>query len=214
MSQLRRFRPVNTGDDTSPPIAAEAAARTDVRVAAIRDVQPETAEEYVAEISRLWVRAQKAFLEIGKLLIRAKDGLPHGAYTSHVEERLPFSPRTAHMLRSAAEWALEMERSGKIALDRLPSSYTTIYLLATMEPMAVEQALADGVVRPDVRRTEILAWRRERFGLGGSHEELKALRERLRRERDRLDAELARVEAELAKRVIDGTAEEDDDGGE
>jgi Protein of unknown function (DUF3102) len=213
MSQLRRFRPVNTGDDT-PPIAAEAAAQADARVAAIRDVQPETAEEYVAEISRLWTRAQKAFLEIGKLLIRAKVRLPHGAYTAHVEEQLPFSPRTAHMLRSAAEWALEMERSGKITLDRLPGSYTTIYLLATMEPVAVEQALADGIVRPDVRRTEILAWRRERFGIVRSRQELEALRERLRREREKLDSELARIEAELAGRVIDSTAEEGGGEGE
>ena len=114
------------------------------------------------------------------------------------------------MLRSAAECALEMERSGKITLDRLPGSYTTIYLLATMEPVAVEQALADGIVRPDVRRTEILAWRRERFGFGRSRQELEALRERLRRERERLDSELARIEAELAGRVIDSTAEEGD----
>jgi hypothetical protein len=195
VSQLRRFRPVN--GDEMPPIAAQAAAGNDVRVTALREAAVETPDDYVKEIGRLWTRAQKAFLDIGKLLIQAKARLPHGTYTTHVEERLPFSARTAHMLRSAAEWAISMEQAGRITVDQLPGSYTTIYLLSTFEPPIIEQAISEGVVRPDVRRHEILFWRQERFGSTKTREELEARLARIRREREKLDVELAKLEEDL-----------------
>lgn len=76
----------------------------DARVQALQAVVnlPERPEDYVEAISRLWNRAQTAFLDIGRLLIRAKETLPHGEYTASVEDRLPFAARTAYQLREAA----------------------------------------------------------------------------------------------------------------
>jgi hypothetical protein len=109
-------------------------------------------------------RAQAAFLEIGKLLIRAKATPPHGEYTTAVVERLPFAGRTAYQLREAARWALEMDRRQTITLDALPGSYSTIYLLSTLDPPTLEQAQKEGLVRPELRRAELIAWRRRRAG--------------------------------------------------
>jgi hypothetical protein len=172
----------------------------DERVIALEIVaaEPSTPDEYVERIGALWSRAQSAFLDIGRLLIKAKDRLPHGDYMVAVEARLPFSARTAYQLREATRWALEMDRCRTITLERLPGSYSTIYLLSTLEPPVLEAAEEEGIIRPDLRRAELIAWRKTKALPLENRAALRAQRERLLRERDRLDAELRRIESELA----------------
>ena len=76
-------------DAPPPPVLIEGDAR--VQALQTAKVEPQRAEEFVSEISRLWSRAQGAFLEIGRLLIKAKEMLPHGEYVAAVEAELPFS---------------------------------------------------------------------------------------------------------------------------
>lgn len=166
----------------------------DARVAALKTVivEPQRAEEFIAEISRLWSRAQGAFLDIGRLLIKAKDTLPHGEYVAAVEVELPFSARTAYQLREAARWAM----NGPVSLERLPGAYSTIYLLSTFELPLLEEAEKDGLIRPELKRAELIEWRRRRGEERG--EDLRVRLTRLIRERTKLDDEIARLEAELA----------------
>lgn len=173
----------------------------DARVHALQAVreEPRRPEDYVAEISRLWSRAQGAFLDIGRLLIRAKESLPHGEYTAAVEAQLPFSARTAYQLREAARWALEMDRQQAIPIKRLPGSYSTIYLLSTLDPPLLQEAERDGLIRPELRRAELAAWRRQKAAPLESRRALEARRRKLRRERDRIEEELRQVEAALAE---------------
>jgi hypothetical protein len=185
-------------DSPPEPVLVEG----DARVQALRSAraEPRRPDEYVEEIARLWGRAQGAFLDIGRLLIRAKEALPHGEYTAAVEARLPFSARTAYQLREAARWAIEMDRVKAIPTERLPGSYSTIYLLSTLDPPTLEQAEAEGLIRPELRRAELIAWRQGRGGGAGAggRRDLLARRRRLQRERERLDEELRRIEAALA----------------
>lgn len=183
-------------DAPPPPVLIEGDAR--VQALEVARSEPQRPEEFVAEIHRLWSRAQGAFLDIGRLLIRAKERLPHGDYVAAVEAQLPFSSRTAYQLREAARWALEMDQRQMIPLTRLPGSYSTIYLLSTLEPPMLEEADRVGLIRPELKRAELIAWRRQRSGAVESREALKAKRDKLRRERERLDEELRRIEAELA----------------
>jgi len=174
----------------------------DARVQALEAVrhEPQLPEDYVSAISQLWRQAQGAFVEIGRLLIRAKDTLPHGEYTEAVEERLPFSGRTAYQLREAARWALEMQERQTITLDRLPGAYSTIYLLSTLDRDTLLRAEAEGLIRPDLRRAELVAWRRRRLSKSvRTRADLEARREKLQRERERLEAELREIEAALAE---------------
>jgi hypothetical protein len=169
----------------------------DARVQALQiaKTEPRLPQDYVSEISRLWSRAQGAFLEIGRLLIRAKEMLPHGEYVASVEAELPFSSRTAYQLREAARWAL----GGPIPMERLPGSYSTIYLLSTLEPPVLNAAEKDGLIRPELKRAELIEWRR-RMGRGQDVQgEMRAKLERLRRERMRIDEEMRRLEQELAE---------------
>jgi hypothetical protein len=167
----------------------------DARVQALQTArsEPRRAEEYVSEISRLWNRAQSAFLEIGSLLIRAKDTLPHGEYVAAVEAELPFSARTAYQLREAARWAM----GGTVPMEHLPGSYSTIYLLSTLEPPLLKEAEKDGLIRPELKRAELIEWRRRKSMAGEREEEIRSRLARLKRERAKLDEEIARLEAEL-----------------
>jgi hypothetical protein len=153
--------------------------------------EPQQAEEFVSEISRLWSRAQRAFLEIGRLLIKAKETLPYGEYVAAVEAELPFSARTAYQLREAARWAL----GGPVPMERLPGSYSTIYLLSTLEPPLLQEAERDGLIRPELKRAELIEWRRKRGGDVG--EDLRGRLARLKKERAKLEEEIARLEAQL-----------------
>lgn len=185
-------------DHAPEPVLIEGDARV-LALEAIRN-EPQVAEDYVATISHLWRQAQGTFLDIGKLLIRAKDTLAHGEYTEAVEARLPFSGRTAYQLREAARWAMEMDRLQAISLTQLPGAYSTIYLLSTLDRASLERAKHDGLIRPDLRRAELVAWRRKRMGEPvTTRADLEARREKLRRDMDRLEAELREIEEALAE---------------
>jgi hypothetical protein len=185
-------------DHAPEPVLIEGDARV-LALEAIRN-EPQVAEDYVATISHLWQQAQGTFLDIGKLLIRAKDTLAHGEYTEAVEARLPFSGRTAYQLREAARWAMEMDRLQAISLTQLPGAYSTIYLLSTLDRASLERAKHDGLIRPDLRRAELVAWRRKRMVEPvRTRADLEARREKLRRDRDRLEAELREIEKALAE---------------
>jgi hypothetical protein len=185
-------------DHAPEPVLIEGDARV-LALEAIRN-EPQVAEDYVATISHLWRQAQGTFLDIGKLLIRAKDTLAHGEYTEAVEARLPFSGRTAYQLREAARWAMEMDRLQAISLTQLPGAYSTIYLLSTLDRASLERAKHDGLIRPDLRRAELVAWRRKRMGEPvRTRADLEARREKLRHDRDRLEAELRKIEEALAE---------------
>lgn len=180
-------------DSPPPPVLIEG----DARVLALQTVrvEPQRPAEFVTEISRLWSRAQGAFLEIGRLLIKAKDMLPHGEYVAAVEAELPFSSRTAYQLREAARWAM----GGAVPMERLPGSYSTIYLLSTMEPPVLEAAEKEGLIRPELKRAELIEWRKRRGGGQDSRTKMRDRLERLKRERARIDEEMRRLERELAE---------------
>ena len=178
-------------DAPPPPVLAEGDAR--IQALQTARAEPQRAEDYVAEIARLWSRAQGAFLEIGRLLIRAKEMLPHGEYTTAVEAELPFSARTAYQLREAARWAM----GGAVPVERLPGSYSTIYLLSTLDSPTLREAERDGLIRPELKRAELIEWRRMRRREQAGRVALRARLDRLRRERARIDEELRRLEAQL-----------------
>lgn len=187
----------------------DVAREEDKRVTALTQAaaEPKTPEEFVGRIGSLWRQAQGQFIEIGRLLMRAKEILPHGSYEAQVEAHLPFSARTAYQLREAARWAIERDRAKLIPMERLPASYTTIYLLSTLDSRLLQEADQAGLIRPDVRRAEIVAFKRKMAQPSQRRLDLEAAREKLRRERARIEAELARIEAELSGEVIEGEAE-------
>lgn len=170
---------------------AEQTTRMDaVRTAAER---LPTRQAYAEELTRLWREAQDRFVAIGEYLTHAKETLPHGEYERMVASDLPFGRAVAHTLRTVAMAV----REGRLAKPELPRSYTTAYFLATLEPDHLALARERGIVRHDVPRSIVDAFRRE---LRRSPEDNVYLE--LTRERSRLQLQLTSIQARLAE--IDG----------
>jgi len=111
---------------------------------------------YVREISRLWNEARDKFLAIGEYLSLAKRQLAHGEYEAMIRLQLPFGKSAAHRMRSVAEAV----RDGRLARHSLPQSYATAYELTLLSDQQLRLAEDRGLVRPDVYRSEIVAFRR------------------------------------------------------
>jgi hypothetical protein len=111
---------------------------------------------YVREISRLWSEARDKFLAIGEYLSLAKRQLAHGEYEAMIRSQLPFGKSAAHRMRTVAEAV----GNGKLARDNLPLSYATAYELTLLSDQQLRLAEDRGLVRPDVHRSEIVAFRR------------------------------------------------------
>lgn len=114
-----------------------------------------TGEEFAQEIGRLWADVQRGFLDIGRRLNEAFAQLGHGEYGALLTS-LPFERATADKLRKVAMAA----DAGTLPFDRMPKSYSTAYELLTLSPVERVEAERRGLIRPDVKRAEIVAFKR------------------------------------------------------
>lgn len=152
-------------------------------------ILPLEGDELVSEIGKLWDETQQKFLAIGRYLVRAFD-LYQGNFEETVLARLPFGRIVAYQLRAVAE-AVDSE---KLPEGRLPRSYATAYKLVSMPALDYEEAKKRGIVRIDVTRPEVEAFKRQL-----REERLRDLNrtEFLHQERAHLRAEIARMEDRL-----------------
>src|SRR3954447_5734214 len=163
------------------------AAETDLRVAGLRELVPDLPDErtmavinsvfghtdlvrdrgkltYIASlrasVGAEWQRAGKAFLRIGRLLLEAEQKLSKAEYDSLIEgsgRLLPFGRTVAVQLRRVAQ-AVDSRR---LPEDRCPSAYSVAYSLVTLPDEHLRLAEERNLIRPDVRREEIKAFRAE-----------------------------------------------------
>jgi len=158
-----------------------------------------TREQYVEEIGRLWKDAQNAFLTIGRYLVAAADKLEHGEFQAMVENELPFGYQVAYQLRKVAE-AID---GGRLPVAELPNSYATIYQLTTLSEDQLLLAGQRCLIRPDVKRQEIITFKREiaretrQILTPKRLEQLQRLRENLVKQRDAILLQLEQVDCEL-----------------
>ncbi len=75
-------------------------------------------------------------------------------------------------------------------------AYSTIYLLSTLKPLLLQEAEKDGLIRPELKRAELLEWRRKRGEKQNGNLRVRLMQ--LMRARTKLEAEIARLKAELA----------------
>ena len=156
----------------------------------------DTADDYVAEVARLWQASQDHAVDIGRRLNEAKAKLEHGEFMSMTAERLPFSHSVANRLMRVAT-AID---SGRYPLERLPNNYSIVDQLVTLSPEEWRAAEEEGVVRPDVGIREVTAFKRkmrEKENLDGAR-----ARQRLTKllaQRERLDQQIADLRRELGE---------------
>lgn len=96
----------------------------------------------------------KAILEVGRLLAEAKEALPHGAFGRMIDTDLPFTARTAQMLMAIGA---DPRITNAKYVSHLPASWGTLYELTKLDDKTFDEKLADGTIRPDMMRRDIIA---------------------------------------------------------
>lgn len=184
---------------SASPVSTAAPYNTD-RTADLRNsmIPCTNVEEYSAEIGKLWDHARQSFLIIGRYLNQAKDRLQHGEFLRLIERELPFGRGHAFQLRAVAT----MVDTGKVLEEELPSSPSIAYELSKLEPIEIEDARQQGLLRANTTRAQIREWRREKTLAalssvrGDSRQRLKAaLIQRI----EKLETDLSKAREELRR---------------
>ncbi|WP_211100370.1 hypothetical protein [Azospirillum sp. TSH58] len=155
---------------------------------------PQTVEEFLTRISELWEDAQQRFLRIGELLSIAETRLGEGERAALHEG---LNRRFGKSARSQLMSAYRAIRDNVVPPELAATGYGTVYMLARLTDSERQQAAERGLLRPDVRQSEIRAfWKDVRApspSTATRREELEARRARLLLEIQRIDDELARL---------------------
>ncbi|MFL5279801.1 MAG: hypothetical protein ACJ8AW_02085 [Rhodopila sp.] len=147
------------------------------------------------EVHAEWRKAKQSFLAIGKSLLAVEQALSPDEFRrlSKGSERIfPFSETIATQLRQVARAVI----SGRLNETEMPGSYSVAYQIAVMDGPTIEIARRRNLIRPDVTRTEVIAFRREISAPQTSQPQRLDIGS-VRREK----ARLTKLRAELAERL-------------
>jgi hypothetical protein len=156
------------------------------------------------EVHAEWRKAKQSFLAIGKSLLAVEQALAPDEFrrlSKGTERIFPFSETIATQLRQVARAVM----SGRLNETEMPGSYSVAYQIAVMDGPTIEIARSRNLVRPDVTRTEVIAFRREinappasqpqRLDIGAVRRE----KVRLTKLRAELAERLAQIDARIAE---------------
>jgi hypothetical protein len=107
---------------------------------------------YVEQINARWQSCVTSIIDVGRLLLRAKDELGYGTFHNMVEHRMPFGKRTAQMLMCIAEHPIIANQANH---GSLPPSWRTLYELTTLPTETLQTMLADGRLNPHLERKDV-----------------------------------------------------------
>lgn len=157
--------------------------------------EPSSVDEYVAAIDHLWRDAERGFLAIGRYLHEAQSKLSPEAFSVLVG-RLRFGKA----VRSQLMTAYRAVSTGLVPRDIESAGYSVVYQVATMSDPERTLAREHGLIRPDVRREEVIAFKKRlRANRTDDHAEKPGRRQELEAERARLVARLHAIDRELSE---------------
>ena len=109
-------------------------------------------QKYAARITKAMSGTVQAILETGQLLVEAKVKLKHGDWLELVENDLPFEARTAQRLMAITH---DTRLTNTTHASYLPPNWTTLYQLSQLHDDEFERGIEQGVIRPDMKRSEV-----------------------------------------------------------
>lgn len=151
-----------------------------------------TRAKFADAIVRLWAEAEENFVSIGRYLNHAKATLDHGEFMEMIERDLPFHYSTGNRMMKVAA-ALD---TNVLTPDTMPVAYVTAYEVLTLTDAERAAAADAGLIRPDVKRAELVAFKRRLRTpspppQSDRRAELEARRARILAELEAVDRELA-----------------------
>lgn len=117
-----------------------------------------TRADYAAQITEGYNRIYRDILELGKMLVDARETLPHGQFLKMIDTDLPFSQRTAYSY--IQEWLIANDRNLQPAAT-LSESYTVRAELERLKPDEIDRGMAAGKLYQGVPRAQVIEFRRE-----------------------------------------------------
>ena len=108
---------------------------------------------FINRITFTWQKTVQSILEVGRLLLAAKEGLPHGDFTAMVETDLPFSIRTAECLMHIAKHP-RLSRPNPHTCANLPPSWRALYELSRLPVCQFDAALRERRICADITVNE------------------------------------------------------------
>ena len=114
-----------------------------------------TADDFVSAISRRWQDSVAAIIDVGKLLLGAKDALPHGEFGDMIKsDKVLFGWNTANRLMAIAKHSILANSDYS---QNLPASWQTVYQLTTAPDPTLMLWLADGTIHPEMKHKDVLS---------------------------------------------------------
>jgi hypothetical protein len=108
---------------------------------------PATRVEFAERLRRLQARTVESLLEMGRTLIAAKEGLPHGDFGKLVNDDLGWNLSGAERLMAVARNPI---LSNSATSPSLPPSSEALYELSQLHPVALAWAIRHGAVTPEI----------------------------------------------------------------
>jgi hypothetical protein len=110
------------------------------------------ADIWAARIAACWRASVESIIEVGRLLIAAKNALPHGSFGEMIDGNLPFTASTAQRLMTIAG---DQRLSNPAHVQHLPPSWGTLYELTKLPDEEFDAKIKDGTIRPDMMRRDL-----------------------------------------------------------
>lgn len=120
-----------------------------------------------------------------------------------IERDLPFNRNNAYRMREVAK-AID---DGRVNDIELPKSYSVLYEIVTLSDAEIGTARQRGLIHREVRRYQIVAFKREMRG-AADLTALQKRREVILAQQKRLAEELRKIDEELRLGIIEGAAVE------
>lgn len=131
---------------------------TDIEPATGAAIEP-TRAQWAERITLRWQQSVEGIIDVGRLLIQAKDELPHGEFGKMIKTDLPFGERAAQMLRKIAQHRVLSDPNHG---SHLPASWRTLYRLSELDPPLLEAAIEDGTITAKTTRIDADLYQRRR----------------------------------------------------
>jgi N6-adenosine-specific RNA methylase IME4 len=119
---------------------------------ALRPPPGSSAKVWASHISTCWRATFEGILETGRLLIAAKEALPHGEFGPMVTNDLHFDKRMVERLMTIAR---DQRISNASNSPFLPPVWTTLYDLTSLDDDRFEAGIKNGTIRPDMTAKDI-----------------------------------------------------------
>lgn len=155
-------------------------------------------ENFEQSVNRLLGEARDRYRLVGEVLLEWKASTPHGQFMRLITERITLGTLKLANYQAANRFMAIAQalREGRLSEDVLPKEDGAAYLLATMRPDEIDAARREGLVRPDVSKTELTALRKHLRTPAPTPNDNR--RADLERRIARLKQQLAEAEEELA----------------